>query len=157
MNDKHVREQLVNALTKQQAHMLFDDAVKDFPVEHHNTRPANTPYSFWHLLEHIRIAQWDILDYIRNPNYQYMEFPQDYWPPRDQNTDAVGWNKTINDFHTDLQALVNIINNPGTDLYVQIPHAQAGHTILREINIVATHNAYHVGEFGILRGTMGLW
>lgn len=157
MNDQHVREQLVNALSKQQAHMLFDDAIKDFPAEHYNTRPANTPYSFWHLLEHIRIAQWDILDYIRNPNYQYMEFPKDYWTPQDQDTDGVGWNQTINDFHSDLQALIDIIKDPNTDLYAQIPHAQAGHTILREINIVATHNAYHIGEFGILRGVMGLW
>lgn len=157
MNDAHVREQLVNALSKRQAHMLFDDAVKDFPVEHYNTHPANTPYSFWHLLEHIRITQWDILDYIQNPDYQYREFPDEYWSPRDAETDDAGWHKTINEFHSDLQSLIDIVNAPTTDLYAQIPHAQLGHTILREINIVATHNAYHIGEFGILRGVMDLW
>jgi DinB superfamily len=157
MNDKHVREQLVNALSVQQAHMLFDDAVKDFPAEHYNTRPVNTPYSFWHLIEHLRMTQWDIVDYIQNSNYQYREFPKDYWPHPKSNTDASGWNKTIQQFHDDLQALIDIVNHPDTDLYAQIPHAQKGHTILREINIVATHNAYHVGELGILRAVMGLW
>ena len=157
MNDKHVREQLVNALTVQQAHTLFDGVIKDFPADHYNTRPANTPYSFWHLLEHLRITQWDILDYIQNPNYQYREFPKGYWPDPDSNTDADGWNTTIQQFNDDLQALVDIVNDPDTDLYAQIPHAQKGHTILREINIIATHNAYHIGELGILRGVMGLW
>lgn len=157
MNDKHVREQLTNALAERQAHMLFEDAVKDFPSEHYNTRPTNTTYSFWHLIEHIRITQWDILDYIENPNYQYREFPAGYWPPSDADTDEQGWHKTIEQFNHDLDALIQIVNNPDTDLYAQIPHAQAGHTILREINIVATHNAYHVGELGILRAVMGLW
>ena len=157
MNDKHVREQLVNALTVQQAHMLFDDAVKDFPAKHFNTRPANTPYSFWHLVEHLRITQWDILDYIQNADYQYRKWPEGYWPDPDAETDEAGWNTTIAQFKSDLQALVDIVNYPDTDLYVQIPHAQKGHTILREINIIATHNAYHVGELGILRGVMGLW
>jgi hypothetical protein len=157
MNDKHVREQLVNALTVQQAHTLFDGVVKDFPAEHYNTRPANTPYSFWHLLEHLRITQWDILDYIQNSNYQHREWPKGYWPDPELDTDATGWNKTIQQFHEDLQALIDIVNDPKTDLYVQIPHAQEGHTILREINIIATHNAYHIGELGILRGVMGLW
>lgn len=157
MNDQHVREQLVNALTKQQAHMLFDDAIKDFPVAHYNTKPTNIEYSFWHLLEHIRFAQWDILDYIRNPDYTYYNFPDDYWQPRDAVTDKAGWQKTVDDFHADLNALVAIVNDPQTDLYAQIPHAEKGHTILREINIAATHNAYHIGEFGILRGVMELW
>ena len=157
MNDQHVRLQLVNALSERQAHMLFNDAVKDFPAEHYNTRPANIPYSFWHLLEHLRITQWDILDYIQNPDYQYLEFPAGYWAPPDSETDQAGWDKTIADFNHDLQALIDIVNHPDTDLYAQIPHAQTGHTILREINIVATHNAYHIGEFGILRGVMGLW
>lgn len=157
MNDKHVREQVVNALGEQQAHMLFDDAVKDFPAAHYNTRPQNVSYSFWHLLEHLRITQWDILDYIQNTDYQYLEFPKGYWPAPDATADEAAWNKTIADFRRDLHALIDIINDPNTDLYAQIPHAQQGHTVLREINIVATHNAYHIGELGILRGIMKLW
>jgi len=157
MNDTEVREQLVNALVKSQAHQLFDDVVKDFPAEHYNTRPANVPYSFWHLLEHIRIAQWDILDYIENPNYQYRPWPKGYWPDPDATAGSAEWNGTIAAFHSDQQSLVAIIQDPGRDLYAQIPHGEPGHTILREAMIVASHNAYHIGEMGILRGTMNLW
>ncbi len=157
MNDAHVRQQLVNMLVRRQAHLLFDDAVKDFPEAHYNTKPTNVVYSFWGLLEHIRITQWDILDYIQNPNYQHRQHPDGYWQPHDAVTDADGWQNTINQFHSDLNALIAIVNDPQTDLYAQIPHAQQGHTILREIDIIATHNAYHIGEFGILRGVMDLW
>lgn len=157
MNDKHVRQQLVNALAQRQAHMLFDDAIKDFPEAHYNTYPTNVSYSFWHLLEHLRITQWDILDYIQNPDYQYREFPSGYWAEPETIATVADWQETVDHFRKDLNALIGIINDPQTDLYAQIPHAKDGHTILREINIVATHNAYHIGEFGILRATMGLW
>lgn len=157
MNDQHVRQQLVNMLTVQQAHYLFDDVVKEFPEEHYNTYPTNTEYTFWQLLEHIRITQWDILDYIENPDYKYRPFPAGYWQPRDAKANKDVWNNTVSSFRNDLQALVDIVNDPNRDLYAQIPHAQEGHTILREINIVATHNAYHIGEMGILRGVMDLW
>ena len=157
MNDKHVREQLVNALTKQQAHQMFDDVIKDFPVEHYNTFPTNVPYSFWHLLEHIRIAQWDILDYIVNPEYQHRDWPAGYWPAPDSQATEEMWQNTVSGFRSDLQKLVQILEDSQKDLYAQIPHAHPGHTILREINIVATHNAYHIGEMGILRAVMGLW
>lgn len=157
MNDQHLREQLVNALSKRQAHQGFDQVVADFPEAHFNTRPAKVPYSFWHLLEHIRICQWDILDYIENPDYQYLSFPDDYWPGPDSEADAGTWNETISAFRADLQSLVNIANDPTRDLCAQIPHGQRGHTILREILVVAAHNSYHIGEFGILRGTLDLW
>ncbi|MAU10766.1 MAG: hypothetical protein CL607_13160 [Anaerolineaceae bacterium] len=157
MNDQHVREQLINALTKQQAHQMFDDVIKDFPAEHYNTFPTNVPYSFWHLLEHIRIAQWDILDYIVNPEYQHRDWPVGYWPAPDSQAAEEMWQNTVSGFRSDLQKLVQIVEDPQQDLYAQIPHAHPGHTILREINIVATHNAYHIGEMGILRAVMGLW
>ncbi len=157
MNDHHLREQLVNALVKRQAHQLFDQVVDDFPEEHFNTRPANVPYSFWHLLEHIRICQWDILDYIENSNYQYLSFPNDYWPDLNMEADAAAWNKTIASFRVDLQFLIDIVNDPTRDLCAQIPHGQRDHTILREILVVAAHNSYHIGEFGILRGALNLW
>jgi len=157
MNDHHLREQLVNALVKRQAHQRFDQVVGDFPKAHFNTRPVNIPYSFWHLLEHIRICQWDILDYIENPDYQYLSFPDDYWPDLNMEADAATWNETIAAFRADLQSLINIVNDPTRDLCAQIPHGQPGHTILREILVVAAHNSYHIGEFGILRGTLGLW
>ncbi|MCY4018212.1 MAG: DinB family protein [Chloroflexi bacterium] len=157
MNDHHLREQLVNALAKRQAHQSFDQVVGDFPEEHFNTRPANLPYSFWHLLEHIRICQWDILDYIENPNYQYLSFPDDYWPDFSMEADAASWDETIMGFRDDLQSLIDIVNDPTRDLCAQISHGQPGHSILREILVVAAHNSYHIGEFGILRGALGLW
>ncbi len=157
MNDTHVRQQLVNMLVKQQAHQLFDDVVKNFPSAYYNTYPPNTPYTFWHLIEHIRLAQYDILDYIENPDYQYRPFPEGYWPAKDAQADEAAWKATIAAFRADLGALVNIVNDPQRDLYAQIPHGEKGHTILREINIIATHNAYHVGEMGILRAVLNLW
>lgn len=157
MSDAELRNQLVRMLTVQQAHMGLEDAVKNFPAKDYNTRPLNVDYSFWHLLEHLRITQWDILDYCRNPNYKELEWPKGYWPAKDATTDAKGWQQTIDQFIADRNALVAIVNNPQTDLYAQIPHGAAGHNILREILVVADHNAYHIGELGILRQVVGNW
>jgi hypothetical protein len=155
--ERELRQQLVNMLVKRQAHMTFEDAVADFPEAHINTRPPYVDYSFWHLLEHLRICQYDILDYIRNPGYQTLNFPDDLWPAKDADTDLAGWQHTVDHFLADRQALVDIINDPNSDLYAPIPHGWDGHTILREILVVADHNAYHLGELGILRHTMKLW
>ncbi len=155
--DQELRQQLVNMLLKRQAHMLFEDAVADFPESHINTRPPNVEYSFWHLLEHLRLCQYDILDYIRNSGYQTPDFPAGYWPDKEADTDLAGWQQTINQFLVDRQALVDIINDPSSDLYAPIPHGWDGHNILREIIVVADHNAYHLGELGVLRQTMNLW
>ena len=157
MNDHHIRQQLVNALTERQAHQLFETMSEDVPPAHYNTQPANVPYSFWHLLEHVRIAQADILEYITNADYQYLNFPDDYWPASDARAELAEWQRTIDGFLADRAALVEIVQDPARDLTAQIPQGQEGHTILREILVVAAHNAYHIGEFGILRGTLGLW
>jgi hypothetical protein len=151
-----LREQLLGALRGGHAHMTFDQAVADFPMAHVNTKPTNVPYSFWFLLDHIRIAQWDILDYMRNPNYVWMKWPDDYWPRAGTQADAVAWNKTISDFRADAQALEAIVNDPALDLTAPIPHAPL-HTYLREILLVADHNAHHLGEFAGFRQVMGLW
>ena len=157
MSEQVIRAQLVNLLTKQQAHMDFDDAVRDFPEAHINTRPPNVEYTFWHLLEHLRITQWDILDYCQNSQYQHRDWPREYWPAPDATTDLAGWQRTIEQFRADLGTLVKLTQDPGTDLYSPIPHGYDGHNILREILMVADHNAYHVGEFGILRQVVGTW
>ncbi len=157
MSDQHVRTQLVNLLTMQQAHMLFEDAVHAFPADFINVRPPGVEYTFWHLLEHLRICQWDILDYICNPSYRQLRFPDDLWPASQAGTNAGGWQQTVDQFLADRAALVNIVQDPRTDLYRPIPHGYDGHTILREILIVADHNAYHVGELAILRQVAGCW
>jgi hypothetical protein len=156
-NDRELRKQLRNLLIARQAHLTFEDAVADFPLAHVNSRPPNVPYTFWHLVEHLRLAQWDILDYIRNPNYTAPDWPADYWPARDATADPVAWQASIDAFLADRQTLADLVADPATDLYAQIPHGAPGHNILREILIVADHNAYHVGELAIQRQNMNLW
>lgn len=153
-----LRNQLARMLTIRQAHMDFEDAVADFPLDQINTKPPNCDYSFWHLLEHIRICQKDILDYIEADDYEWPNFPDDLWPDKTAETDIEGWQETIAHFHADRQRLVEIVNDPAFDLFAPLPNSKEyEHSILREINIIANHNAYHTGEFGILRQVMGLW
>ncbi len=154
--DTALREQLLYLLRGGNAHLTFDEAVADFPPDAINQRPPHVPYTPWHLLEHLRIAQWDILDFIRNPNYQEMKWPDEYWPAPDAQADAEAWAQTLASFHADLQAVEDLVNNPDTDLAARIPHGD-GQTILREILLIADHNAYHIGEFAILRQVMETW
>ncbi len=155
-SDRETRKQLVALLRGGQAYMTFDHAVADFPMDRINSRPPNVPYSFWHLLEHLRIAQRDILDYIHGEDYRELEWPAGYWPAPDATTDAAGWEGTIAQFKADRDALIAIVEDPATDLTAPLPHAPQ-HNILREILVVADHNAYHTGELAILRGVMQLW
>ena len=157
MNDEHIRQQLVNALTLRQAHLDFETAIADFPAARINTPVPQAPYTFWHLLEHLRITQADILNYIENPDYQHMPWPEAYWPAPAAAADEAQWRATIAGFEADRAALVSIVNDPARDLCAQIPHGQPGHTILREILVIAAHNSYHIGELASLRGTLGLW
>src|SRR5215207_6287094 len=158
MNTDHaLRSHLLSQLNGGNAHMSFEDVVANFPPELFNTNPPNVSYTPWHLIEHMRITQWDILEYIRNPEHISPDWPVGYWPERTATTDAIGWHKTIDQFLTDLQALRNITNDPNTYLFTPIPHGHDGHTVLREILVVVDHNAYHIGELGILRQVMKAW
>jgi hypothetical protein len=148
----------VNLLTVRQAHMDFSDAVEGFPIRHINTRPPNCDYTFWHLVEHLRICQRDILEYIRSDDYHWPNFPDDLWPDRAAETDTAGWQRSVEQFLADRQALVAIINDPAVDLFAPLPNSgDHCHSLVREIHIIAAHNAYHTGELGILRQVMGLW
>lgn len=157
MNQDHiVREQLLALLKGGHAYMPFEDAIAGFPIEAINQRPPHVPYTPWHLLEHMRIAQWDILEFVRNPAHRSPEWPAGYWPARDAEADEQAWNATIAAFQADLDALRALVQDPATDLYSDLPHAP-GYTIMREILLVADHNAYHTGEFAILRQVMQTW
>lgn len=157
-DDQELRNQLVRMLTVRQAHMDFEDAVAKFPEEHINTRPPHCDYTFWHLLEHMRICQRDILDYIVSDEYKWPNFPDELWPEKSLETDMVGWQRTIEEFIADRQALVEIINDANVDLFAPLPNSREHkHNILREINIIANHNAYHTGELGGLRQVMEIW
>lgn len=155
-SDRALREQLARILDWGSAHMTLEQAVADFPPEYMNVRPPNVPYTPWQLLEHIRLAQWDILDFCRNPNYVEMEWPKAYWPAPGEEADQTRWNATLEAFRADLAALREMALDATVDLFVPIPHGQ-GQTILREILLVADHNTYHLGEFAILRQVMGSW
>jgi hypothetical protein len=152
--DEVVREQLLALLRGGNAHMSFDQAVADFPMGHINVQPLDLPYTPWRLLEHIRIAQRDILDFMRDPNYVSPEWPVGYWPPPGEKADAGRWRQTIEGIRADRKELEKIVNNPDTDLSAPMPQGE-GYNILREILVAADHNAYHIGEFALMKEVLG--
>ena len=154
--DAILHEQLRTLLQGGQAHMTFDEAVADFPRAYMNVKPPHVPYTFWHLLEHLRIAQWDILEFIRNPQHVSPPWPEGFWPAEESQADETAWEQTLASFRADLEALLQIATGPGVDLYAPLPHV-CGQSVLREILLVADHNAYHLGEFGSLRQVMQTW
>jgi hypothetical protein len=155
-SDQVVREQLLALMSGGNAHMSFEQAVANFPAEHFNTKPTSVSYTPWHILEHLHIAQWDILEFIRNPDHVSPQWPIGYWPSPAEAADQDQWDQTIDSFLSDAQELRDIVTDPNTDLYASIPHAP-DYTIFREILVVSDHNAYHIGEFAILRQVMGTW
>lgn len=156
MNEDALRAQLSELLDGAGAHMSFDEAVAGFPDEAINRRPPNVDYTPWHLLEHLRLTQADILDYVTNTAYVEPHWPIDYWPDRDATATRPEFDETIRAFRADLAALHALVADPGHDLFAVIP-GTPGHTLLREARIDADHNAYHIGEFAILRQVMGTW
>ncbi|HLF89973.1 MAG TPA: DinB family protein [Anaerolineales bacterium] len=154
--DQVVRNQLLYLLRGGGAHMNLDQAVADFPMQHINTFPPNVPYTPWQLLEHIRLAQWDIIEFVVNPSHVSPSWPEGYWPAQDAKAIEADWFNTIQTIRQGLKQLENLVADPKTDLYAELPHAP-GYTILREVLLVADHNAYHIGEFAILRQVMGTW
>ncbi len=153
---EQLRRQLAEMLDARGAHMPFETAVADFPADALNRQVPNGVYTPWHLLEHIRIAQADILDYIRNRSYLAPTWPDNYWPARDAQATAADLAATVEGFRRDRAALREVVTDPATDLFAVIPDTP-GHTILREVRVVSAHNAYHLGEFAILRQVMGTW
>ncbi len=156
MSDSFLREQVVNFLKSGQAHMSVADAVKDFPMEHINDVFPNGEYTFWHLLEHIRFTQKDILDFMIDPEYTEPEWPRDYWPAKDAKATPEQWKKTIDEYESDLEALIVLVEDKKTDLSGKVPKG-TGQTFLKEFLMVADHTSYHVGEFGIMRQVLKLW
>lgn len=136
--------------------MTFEEAVADFPDGALNSRPPNVGYTPWHLVEHLRITQWDILEYVRNPRHVSPPWPVGYWPDTEATATPAEFASSVEQFLADRTALRAIAADPSTDLLAVMPHTP-GHTILREVRIAADHNAYHVGEFAILRQVMGSW
>jgi hypothetical protein len=132
------------------AHISFDAAVAGFPPELRGSKPAGAPHSAWELLEHMRIAQEDILDFSRNPEYKEKKFPDEYWPASAAPPSEDAWDKSVEQFRRDLKEMQKLVADTRSDLLVRIPHGQ-GQTLLREALLVADHNAYHLGQFMFLR------
>jgi len=154
--DKALREHLIYLLGGGGAHVDFESAVKDVPPELRGKIPPNAMHSLWGILEHLRIAQWDILDFSRNAKYEALKWPDEYWPKTEAPPDDRAWNQSIKRFRADLEAMKKLVSDPKTDLYAKIPHGE-DQTILREALLIADHNAYHLGEFVIVRRLLGNW
>jgi hypothetical protein len=156
MTDEVLREQLLELLQGGHAHMSFDDAVKDVPPRAMNEKAPNVSYTPWELLEHIRIAQWDVLAFIQDPDHASPDWPDGYWPPEGQVATEEKWAETIRQFREDREVLVALVRDPDTDLTAPLPHAP-DYSVVREILTVADHSAYHLGEFSLMREVMTTW
>ena len=155
-NDAALREHLVNLLTLAQAHATFDQAVKGLPAELRGKAPKGAEHTPWQLLEHLRIAQWDILEFSRNPKHESPKWPEGYWPQEKAPLDEKAWDRSVRAVKRDLKALCELVRDAKTDLFAKIPHGD-GQTILREAMLVADHNAYHVGQLVLVRKLLGAW
>ena len=151
-----LRDHLARLQSWHDAHADFDAAVADFPHDVRGTVPRGLPYSPWQLLEHIRLAQEDILDFCRNPNYTERSWPADYWPALPEPPDAKAWDASVAAYKRDRQALEKMIRDPKCDLFATVP-AGSGQTFLREFLLVADHTAYHVGQLVAMRRLLGAW
>lgn len=155
-DDKTLREHIVYLLKGGGAHVHFMDALEGFPDAKRGTFVTGLPHTGWQLLEHARIAQWDILEFSRNAKHVSPGFPEGYWPKTPVPPDEAGWTKSIEGFERDLQAMIDLVKNPRTDLCAKIPHGD-GQTILREALVLADHNSYHLGQLVDLRRALGIW
>lgn len=155
-HDHELRQHLLELLTGGQAHATFDDIIKSLPPNLRGAKPANFPHSAWMLLEHLRIAQRDILDFSTNPKYKHRKWPDAYWPKTPAPPNAAAWNKSVRDFRADLKAIKALVANRKTDLFAKIPWG-TGQTIFREALLVADHNAYHLAQLLDVRRLLGAW
>jgi len=154
--DKALREHLLYVLRDGRAHLSFDRAVAGLPANLRGVCPRGIPHSPWRLVEHMRIAQWDLLEFCRDSKHVSPEFPDGYWPAGDAPPSARAWTKCIAAFRADLKAMQDLVADRATDLYAKIPHG-GGQTILREALLVADHNAYHLGQLVVVRRLLGAW
>jgi hypothetical protein len=155
-HEQSLRKHLVELLAGGGAHAKFEDAIKGLPPKLRGAKPANFPHSPWMLLEHLRLTQWDILEFSRNAKHVSPKWPEGYWPKHDAPPNAAAWNKSIQQFRRDSKAVQSLVSNPKTDLFAKIPWGD-GQTILREALLVADHNAYHLAQLVDVRRMLGAW
>jgi hypothetical protein len=153
---KTLQEHLVELLKGGQAHVNFESALKDWPAKLRGKRPTGAVHSPWEVLEHMRIAQWDILEFTRNPKHVSPVFPAGYWPNSPAPPNKNAWEKSVKTFGAELNAMIQMVESKSTDFYAPILHGD-GQTVLREMLVLADHNAYHLGELVLLRRLLGAW
>lgn len=156
MKEKILREHLVNLLSGRGAHVDWKASFAGVAPKLRGARPSGLPYSLWELLEHMRIAQWDILEFSRDAKHVSPDWPAGYWPSSETPPDTKSWDKSLKSFEKDLAAMKKLVANPKTDLFLKIPHG-TGQTILGEALLVADHNAYHLGQVLTVRRLLGDW
>jgi len=151
-----LRQHLLELLRGRNAHADFDTTVADLPSRLRGVKPPGAPYTAWQLLEHMRIAQWDILEFSRDAKHKSPSWPEGYWPKTEAPPSAASWNNSLRSFRADLKAMAKLVADKKTDLFAKIPHG-TGQTILREALLVADHNSYHLGQLVLLRRLLGAW
>jgi hypothetical protein len=156
MDEKTLRNYLRRFLDWHEAHVDWKAALKDFPVNLRGTRPKGAPHSAWELLEHVRLATHDILEFSRDAKHVSPDWPSGYWPKKPEPPSAAAWDKSVRSLEHDLEEMGKLVADPKTDLLAKIPHG-SGQTILREALLIADHNAYHVGQFVLVRRLLGCW
>ena len=150
------RSQIIKALDCGEAHVDFDASLKGLPPDKQGAVPEGAAYSIWQLLEHMRIAQHDILDFCRNAAYKEMKWPDDYWPKNPQPPAPAAWDDSIAAFKRDREGVKQLVADPKIDLFAKIPHG-TGQTYLREAFLIIDHNAYHLGQIVSVRRQLGVW
>jgi hypothetical protein len=151
-----LRHHVHNLLAGKGAHINFQDAIEGFPREFRGKRIPSVPFTAWQILEHMRIAQWDILEFSRNPGHVSPKWPEGYWPKTDAPPDDEAWEQSVRQFNDDLSAMQRLISEPTADLLARIPKGE-GQTLLREALLLADHNSYHLGQFVFLRKMLDGW
>jgi hypothetical protein len=156
VNDKALREQLRKVLDWREAHADWKQALAGLDPAHRGVRPAGSPHSVWDLLEHVRLAQRDILDFTVNPKHVSPDWPAGYWPKTLAPADDAQWGKSVGEFFHDLKVMEKLVSNPRTDLFVRIPHG-TGQTFLRQVLLLVDHNSYHLGQLVLVRRLLSAW
>ena len=155
-SDRALREHVIYLLKGGGAHLDFEKAIAGLPAEHRGLTAAGLPFTAWRLLEHLRIAQWDITEFSRSPKHASPAWPTGYWPQSDAPPNDEAWERSVAEFRSGLKGMQRLVSNPKTDLYARIPHGD-GQTVLREALLLADHNAYHLGQLVLLRRLLGSW
>ncbi len=155
-NDETLRQQLTTLLNGEGAHITLHDALDGLPREVRGKKAPNIPHTIWRLLEHIRLAQRDILEFCTDPHYKEPRWPDDYWPKGEAPTSDAEWDQSLKAVERDQEGMKALVNDPKVDLFARIPWGD-GQTYLREALVIADHNAYHVGEIVAVRRALGAW